>query len=200
MASLNEDQAGDDPVSFFEHWFKEAEDAAVMEVNAMTLATVDHSGRPHARIVLLKGIEKGGFVFYTNYHSAKGRQIAANGHGALVFFWKEIERQVRVEGILEKVNPEESDEYFAMRPRGSQIGAIASPQSQRISERSVLEHNVAELEQRLQGKTVERPEHWGGYRLKPELVEFWQGRSSRLHDRVVFEKKQEGWEKYRLAP
>jgi len=200
MASLSEDQAGDDPVSFFEQWFKEAEAASVQEVNAMTLATVGHMGRPHARIVLLKGIEPGGFVFYTNYDSAKGQQIAANHHAALVFFWREIERQVRIEGILEKVTPGESDEYFSQRPRGSQIGAIASPQSRHISDRTVLEHNVADLEKKFENKQVRRPEHWGGYRLKPDLIEFWQGRSSRLHDRVVFEKKQQGWEKYRLAP
>lgn len=200
MASLDEEQAGDNPVSFFQTWFAQAEAAGVTEVNAMTLATVDAQHRPHARIVLLKGIEQGNFVFYTNYSSAKGRQIEANAHAALVFFWKEIERQVRIEGILEKVSEAASDEYFAMRPKGSQIGAIASPQSQRIDSRSILEHNTKMLEEKFENTAVIRPEHWGGYQLKPTLIEFWQGRSSRLHDRIVFEKEQNEWLRYRVAP
>jgi pyridoxamine 5'-phosphate oxidase len=200
MASLDEEQAGDNPVSFFLKWFAQAEEAGVTEVNAMTLATVDAQHRPHARIVLLKGIEEDGFVFYTNYQSAKGRQIANNAHAALVFFWKEIERQVRIEGILDKVSATASDEYFAMRPKGSQIGAIASPQSQRINDRAVLERNIALLEEKFANKPVERPTHWGGYRLQPTLIEFWQGRSSRLHDRIIFEKEQDKWLRYRVAP
>ncbi|MBL7713623.1 MAG: pyridoxamine 5'-phosphate oxidase [Chitinophagaceae bacterium] len=200
-ASLDELEVGTDPVAFFSQWFSEAERAAVNEVNAMTLATVDEQSRPHARIVLLKGVSNEGFTFFTNYQSTKGRNIAVNPHAALVFFWPELERQVRIEGTIEKVSAAESDEYYHIRPRGSRLGAWASPQSSVIAERSVLEQNEKELAARYEGKEIPRPEHWGGYRLHPLRIEFWQGRPSRLHDRICFEKDDSGnWSKFRLAP
>ncbi|HTN17402.1 MAG TPA: pyridoxamine 5'-phosphate oxidase [Chitinophagaceae bacterium] len=200
-ASLDEQEVGLDPVHFFSKWFAEAELAAVNEVNAMTLATVDEQSRPHARIVLLKGVCNEGFTFFTNYQSTKGQNIAANPHAALVFFWPELERQVRIEGTIDKVSAAESDEYYHIRPRGSRLGAWASPQSSVIAERSVLEQNEKELADRYEGKEIPRPEHWGGYRLHPVRIEFWQGRPSRLHDRICFEKDPSGnWSKFRLAP
>lgn len=200
-ASLDEQEVGSDPVPFFSKWFAEAELAAVNEVNAMTLATVDEQSRPHARIVLLKGVSNEGFTFFTNYQSTKGKNIAVNPHAALVFFWPELERQVRIEGTIDKVSAVESDEYYHIRPRGSRLGAWASPQSSVIAERSVLEQNEKELADRYEGKEIPRPEHWGGYRLHPVRIEFWQGRPSRLHDRICFEKDSSGnWSKFRLAP
>lgn len=167
----------------------------------MTLATCDTQGRPHARIVLLKGIEEGGFVFYTNYQSHKGRQLLESPHAALVFFWPELQRQVRIEGVVRKVSPEASDAYFQSRPAGSRIGAWASPQSAEIEGRSVIESREQEYSTRFADGTIPRPEHWGGYVVVPELIEFWQGRSSRLHDRIAFELTDSGsWRKFRLAP
>lgn len=200
QAALDETIAGEDPMGFFATWFSAAEAAGADEVNAMALATVDANNHPHARIVLLKGLDAQGFTFYTNYNSAKGRQIAAHHHAALVFFWKELERQVRIEGILEKVSEAESDAYFLSRPEGSRIGAWTSPQSTKITNREVLEEAEAALKLKFAGKDIPRPANWGGYRLKPQLIEFWQGRSSRLHDRIVFERSSAGWERYRLAP
>ena len=198
LSSLDEKEAGADPVLFFEKWFDEARHADCLEVNAMTLATVDELFKPHARIVLLKGLEKGHFVFYTNYNSHKGAQLALNDQASLLFFWPELQRQVRVEGQVLKVSPEQSDEYFYSRPVGSQIGAIASPQSEKIASREFLEQRVDMLER--ENKIV-RPENWGGFGLIPTNIEFWQGRSSRLHDRIVFEKRgDESWIKFRLAP
>ncbi len=199
-ASLNEEDAGADPLAFFGKWFAEAEAAAVTEVNAMTLATADAAGKPHARIVLLKGLDSSGFVFFSNYESAKGHQIEAQHHTALVFFWKELERQVRIEGVVEKISDKESDEYFNSRPARSRIGAWASPQSQRIKSRATLEQAEVQFKAMYGQEAIPRPEFWGGYRVVPQLVEFWQGRSSRLHDRIVFEKMEENWEKYRIAP
>jgi pyridoxamine 5'-phosphate oxidase len=204
LASLDEEDAGMDPVSFFKHWLAMAIDSKVDEVNAMTLATADQNGHPHARTVLLKGIENGKFVFFTNYNSNKGKQIADNQHVALLFFWKELQRQVRIEGIVEKIDETDSISYFKERPIGSQIGAMASPQSQIISSRKVLEDNVMRLEEAYQSdpNAVQKPLHWGGYAVTPVLIEFWQGRSSRLHDRIVFEKKDASnvWKRYRIAP
>ncbi len=200
QAALNESGAGYDPLVFFSKWFAEAETAGVAEVNAMTLATADAEGRPHARIVLLKGLDEQGFTFFTNYQSAKGRQIEAQRYAALVFFWKELERQVRIEGIVERVSAAESDAYFNSRPAGSRIGAWASPQSRKINSREILEQAEQELQLKYSAGDIPRPEHWGGYRVVPWLIEFWQGRSSRLHDRVVFERKANEWERYRLAP
>lgn len=199
MASLDEETAGNDPLAFFHKWFTEADIANVAEVNAMTLATVDKNNNPHARIVLLKGVDTG-FVFFTNYNSTKGADIDANPNAALVFFWKELERQVRVEGRIERIPAEESDTYFRSRPQGSQIGAWASPQSQVITDRRILDENYKRYEKEFAGN-VPRPEHWGGYRLIPYHIEFWQGRSSRMHDRILFtQNEQGGWNKLRLAP
>lgn len=200
LAALDDATTGDDPLAFFAKWFAEAEAAEVPEVNAMTLATADAEGRPHARIVLLKGLEEDGFVFYTNYNSSKGTEIATNNQVALVFFWQELERQVRIEGTAEKVSDEKSDIYFNSRPEGSRIGAWASPQSKIISDRSVLEENVQTYTNKFQGESIPRPAHWGGYSIKPNKIEFWQGRSSRLHDRITFTLHDNHWAKRRLAP
>ncbi|PSK89313.1 pyridoxamine 5'-phosphate oxidase [Taibaiella chishuiensis] len=199
--SLGEEQVGDDPVAFFRKWFQEAEAAGVSEVNAMTLATVDASSRPSARIVLLKGLEDDSFVFFSNYDSNKGEQMAAQPDVALLFFWKELERQVRVEGRVEKIPAADSETYFHSRPKGSQISALASPQSQVIAGREILEDKVKQLEQQYASGEVPRPEHWGGYRVIPTRIEFWQGRHNRLHDRIVFTgSRNNGWTRQRLAP
>lgn len=201
QASLSEDEVGNSPISFFQKWFSEAQNAHVNEVNAMTLATVDAQSKPHARIVLLKGVNNAGFTFFTNYDSNKGKNISENSHVALVFFWPELERQVRVEGIVKKADEKDSDEYFNSRPEGSRLGAWASPQSQVIANRSVLEQNEIDLARQYEGKTIPRPDHWGGYVIDPQRIEFWQGRASRLHDRICFEKSGQGlWTKFRLAP
>lgn len=200
LESLDEETAGHDPVAFFKKWFSEAEAAEITEINAMTLATADAGGAPHARIVLLKGLDETGFVFFTNYDSAKGVQISANPKVALLFFWKELERQVRIEGIIEKVDPAESDAYFHSRPAGSRIGAWASPQSRRIEHRNILDTNYAKYEAEFSSIDIPRPEHWGGYRVIPTAIEFWQGRASRMHDRIVFSHTGNGWERHRLAP
>lgn len=201
LAALDEETAGSDPVIFFRKWFAEAEASQATEINAMTLATVDATGRPHARIVLLKGLDDNAFVFFTNYDSAKGNDIKDNPHVALVFFWKELERQVRVEGVIEKISDSESDIYFHSRPQGSRIGAWASPQSQIIDHRNILELNYAKYEAEFSNIQVPRPPHWGGYRIVPDRIEFWQGRSSRMHDRLLFSKSANGeWTRSRLAP
>lgn len=200
LAALDESHTGDDPLLFFHKWFSEAEEAQVNEVNAMALATVDAHGKPHARIVLLKGLDDKGFVFFTNYTSLKGQNIDDNPHAALVFFWGELERQVRVEGVIEKVTAEESDAYFNSRPQGSRLGAWASPQSTVIADRSILYENYIKYDKEFDGN-IPRPPHWGGYRLLPAEIEFWQGRSSRMHDRIRFKMTPENtWERSRLAP
>ncbi len=203
QAVLDEAATGSDPLIFFRRWFGEAEAARIDEVNAMTLATVDAGGQPHARIVLLKGLDEKGFVFFTNYNSAKGRDLVAQPRAALVFFWKELERQVRIEGYAEKIASSGSDEYFFSRPPESRIGAWASPQSEIIKDRSVLEEN--ERRYRVQfpdDHSIPRPDHWGGFRIVPHRIEFWQGRSSRLHDRIVFSREEGSalWARFRLAP
>jgi pyridoxamine 5'-phosphate oxidase len=201
LAVLDEEHVGDDPLHFFGKWFIEAQAAEVSEVNAMTLATADLNGKPHARIVLLKGLDEKGFVFYTNYESAKGRELAANPHASLVFFWQELERQIRVEGTVEKVSGEESDQYFQSRPEGSRLGAWASPQSSKIHERTMLEGNYRKYQEEFAAGPIPRPANWGGYRVIPALIEFWQGRSNRMHDRILFEAASAGtWQKSRLAP
>ena len=200
LAELDESVTGDDPLAFFGKWFVEAQAAEVSEVNAMTLATVSKNSKPHARIVLLKGLDKDGFVFYTNYDSDKGREIEDNPFGALIFFWHEVERQVRVEGRVERVSEEENDVYFQSRPEGSKLGAWSSPQSQPIPDRSILENNYHHYEQQFSGKEISRPVYWGGYRVIPEKVEFWQGRSNRMHDRIVFVRSDAAWKKFRIAP
>jgi len=187
------------PLEQFSIWFNEALQAQVPEPNAMTLATTTPEGRPSARIVLLKGYDEQGFVFFTNYPSRKGKELASNPYASLLFFWPALERQVRLEGSIEKVTAAESDEYFHSRPLGSRIGAWVSPQSQPIT-RAELESRTLVLTESL-GSNPERPDHWGGYRLKPDYVEFWQGRPSRLHDRLVFQRdNNEAWSRLRLAP
>ena len=188
-----------DPLKQFGVWMEEAIHAKVPEPTAMSLATVCANGRPAARIMLLKGVDPNGFVFYTNYSSRKGRDLEARPAAALTFLWKELERQVRIEGTVEKVTAAESDEYFAMRPVGSRIGAWASPQSEVIADRDWLERRWAELTAQY-GEHPPRPPHWGGYRVNPDYLEFWQGRRSRLHDRIAYTRAGEGWAIARLAP
>jgi pyridoxamine 5'-phosphate oxidase len=200
---LDEGAAGDDPVALFGRWIDEAVDAGVHEPNAMALATATPDGRPSSRIVLLKGFDARGLVFFTGYGSRKGRELEANPRAAATMLWHPLQRQVRVEGEVTRVPDEESDAYFASRPRGSQVGAAASPQSQPIDDRAVLERRVAEVEQTFAGLDVERPEQWGGYRLAIGSIEFWQGRVGRLHDRLRFERVGDGegsWTRERLAP
>lgn len=199
---LTESSVDANPIRQFEKWWKEAVDSQIHEVNAMTLATASADGLPSARIVLLKGFSEKGFMFFTNYNSYKGRQLAENPKACLVFFWKELERQVRITGIVQKVSKEESDEYFYSRPLGSQVGANASPQSEVIESREWLASRFKELEAKAnETGTIARPEHWGGYIVKPVLIEFWQGGPSRLHDRIEYSLQENGeWKKERLAP
>ncbi|MEO7045216.1 MAG: pyridoxamine 5'-phosphate oxidase [Ferruginibacter sp.] len=200
LQTLNEEDVAANPIIQFSKWWNEATQSDIIEVNAMTLATATPAGKPSARIVLLKGFDDNGFVFFTNYKSHKANEIAENEQAALVFFWKELERQVRIEGLVTKVSEAASDEYFNSRPEGSKIGAWASPQSKVIPARTVIENNVIEIEKNFSGKEIERPPHWGGYVIKPNLIEFWQGRSSRLHDRIQYSIKENNWLIERLAP
>lgn len=199
--SLSEADIHPDAIKQFAKWWQEAVDSQIDEVNAMTLATASPDGIPSARIVLLKGFSEEGFVFFTNYNSYKGKQLTENPKACLVFFWKELERQVRITGIVKKISPAASDEYFHSRPVGSQIGAIVSPQSTIISSREWLEEKYATAEKELAHGKIERPPHWGGYILTPVLMEFWQGRPSRLHDRFEYSLQENGsWKAERLAP
>lgn len=198
-AELDEAAAGNAPLALFEKWFAQALKAGVPEPNAMTLATVAADGRPSTRIVLVKSFDAAGVVFYTNYRSRKGRELDAHPWAALQFHWVQLERVVRIEGRVEHTSPEESDSYFASRPLDSRLGAWASPQSEVIANRAVLVANAAKASARY-GLTPPRPEHWGGYRLVPDSWEFWQGRASRLHDRVRFRLDAGHWVKERLAP
>jgi len=198
---INESAVDANPISFFGKWFDEAMAAEVREPNAMTLATATRDGIPSARIVLLKGADKNGFSFYSNYLSRKGKELAKNPSACLVFFWPELGRQVRIEGKILKLSKEESEAYFATRPFGSQLGAIVSPQSQVIANREVLDVAYTAYEQKFEGKKIPKPAHWGGYILNPIAIEFWQGRESRLHDRVIYVLMEKGkWKIERLAP
>jgi len=201
-AKLDREHIDDDPMWQFGVWFEEANAAGVKEPNAMTLATADANGKPSARIVLLKGIERGGFVFYGNYLSRKGDHLQANPNAALCFFWQELERQVRIEGRVEKLPAEDSTKYFQSRPIGSQIGAWSSPQSQAIPDRDFLENRVAEYTDKFAGPDpIPRPDHWGGFLLIADRIEFWQGRENRLHDRFEYLRLESGeWRVFRLAP
>ena len=200
LKGLSEEDLASDPISQFSRWFDEVLASGLTEPNAMLLSTVSGS-RPSGRIVLLKDLDTSGFVFFTNYNSKKGQEMEANPQVALTFFWKELERQVRIEGIVEKVATEESDSYFASRPRGSQLGAWVSNQSHVIEGRHYLENQLSYFEAAFEGKAVPKPGHWGGYRVIPDYVEFWQGRPSRLHDRLVYQKTEENnWKIERLAP
>ena len=201
LKTLLETEVADNPFLQFGDWWQQAIESEIDEVNAMTLATASLEGVPSARIVLLKAYDEKGFVFFTNYESAKGQELAENPKASLLFFWKELERQVRITGLVEKVSAAENDEYFLSRPTGSQIGAWASPQSRVIENRSWLENRVKELAEKFKTEQLTRPPHWGGYRVKPVIIEFWQGRSSRLHDRIQYSLQDNGnWKIERLAP
>ena len=198
-AGLAESDAAADPLEQFALWMQAALAHKLPIANAMTLATMTPEGTPDARIVLLKGVDRGGFVFYTNYDSAKGRQLAAHPLGCMVFFWVELEREVRVTGRIAKVSARESDEYYASRPLGSRLSAWASDQSSPVAGRKTLEDALAAMESR-HGANPPRPPHWGGYRLIPQTMEFWQGRANRLHDRLLYKREGEAWTVVRLAP
>jgi pyridoxamine 5'-phosphate oxidase len=200
-ATLLESDVDENPIIQFEKWFKEALDAQILEPNAMTLATANSNGVPQARIVLLKEVDAQGFVFYSNYDSDKGKILLQNPCAALVFFWGDLERQIRVEGTVVQVSNEQSTAYFKTRPWGSKLGAWVSPQSSVIADRAFLENRLQQLEKKYVGKEVPMPEHWGGFRVIPHKIEFWQGRRNRLHDRLVYTHQKDGsWVLARLAP
>ncbi|HVG16360.1 MAG TPA: pyridoxamine 5'-phosphate oxidase [Chitinophagaceae bacterium] len=199
--TLSEKDVAQHPVEQFERWWQQAIDSAIIEPNAMTLATASADGVPSARIVLLKGLSKDGFVFYTNYQSYKGLQLKDNPKACLVFFWKELERQVRITGLVKRIASEDSDAYFHSRPKGSRLGAIASPQSTVIESREWMDEQYDRLLNEFADKDPQRPEHWGGYIVQPIIVEFWQGRTGRLHDRIQYTLEEKGgWKIERLAP
>ncbi len=201
LQSLLEKDIDPDPIKQFETWWYQALESAIVEPNAMTLATSSSTGKPSARIVLLKGVSKNGFVFFTNYNSRKGMQIQENPFVCLVFLWKELERQVRIEGEVKKISANESDEYFSKRPLESRIGAWSSPQSKVIESREILEKNVLDFSGKFQDKDIPLPQNWGGYIVSPTLIEFWQGRPGRLHDRLQYTVSENNtWKIERLAP
>ncbi len=200
LAELDENEVAQDPFQQFEKWWNDAITGEIDEANAMTLATSTATGIPTTRIVLLKSFDRDGFVFFTNYDSRKGHEMAANPHVSLLFFWKELQRQVRIDGLVSKVDAAMSNEYYNSRPIGSRIGAIASPQSRVIPSRRFLEEKVRAVSEKYEVSAPERPENWGGYIVKPVAIEFWQGRSSRLHDRIQYSQEGSNWKIERLAP
>ncbi|MDQ6889264.1 MAG: pyridoxamine 5'-phosphate oxidase [Bacteroidota bacterium] len=201
LQSLLEKDVIRNPIHQFEKWWTQALESNIIESNAMTLATCNAEGKPSARIVLLKGIRDNGFLFFTNYDSRKGKEMGKNKFVSLVFFWKELERQVRIEGVVEKISPKESDAYFAKRPRESRIGAWSSPQSSVIANREILEQNASHYNKQFDTENIPRPENWGGYIVHPNVIEFWQGRPGRLHDRLQYSiDEKEIWKIERLAP
>lgn len=200
LAGLSRADAGNDPIELFGRWFHDALKAGVPEPTAMTLATATLDGRPSARIVLLKEFDHTGFSFFTNYQSRKAKELGINPHAGLVFHWIEVQRQIRIDGTVTKVSPEMSDKYFATRPRASKLGAWASPQSEVVPDRVYIDRRMADLEDQYPGDDIPRPPFWGGYRLAPEVIEFWQGRPSRLHDRLRYTKQSDGtWKCDRLG-
>lgn len=199
--ALDEKTVDRDPLKLFQRWLHEAQAAGIHLAEAMTLATATSEGKPSARLILLKQADESGFVFYTNYNSMKARELDSNPQAALVFYWPQLERQVRVEGRVERTSAQESDVYFKTRPRESQIGALASPQSEVIQSRKMLQKRADELEELYRDREIDRPAHWGGYRLAPDRIEFWKGRPGRLHDRILYERQADGiWTLSRLAP
>lgn len=200
LRSLSENDVNKNPMKQFAAWWDDAIDSNIEEVNAMTLATVNEQGYPSSRIVLLKDFNENGFVFFTNYESRKGKSLSIHPKASIVFFWKELERQIRVEGVVEKISEEESTAYFTSRPVESKIGAWASPQSEVIESRDFLESRFKNIEEKYSEVEIPKPPHWGGYIVKPSRIEFWQGRPGRLHDRIEYNKNNEGWTIERLAP
>jgi pyridoxamine 5'-phosphate oxidase len=201
LKSFLESNAKPDAIEQFSDWWQDAINSDIDEVNALTLCTASADGKPSGRIVLLKGYDADGFVFFTNYNSNKGKELQTNPQACMVFFWKELERQIRIEGSVKKISAEENDDYFFSRPLGSQVGAWASPQSSIIENRQVIEMNVEKFEKEFAVNPIGRPAHWGGYRLAPTSIEFWQGRQSRLHDRLLYTLQENGqWKIDRLAP
>jgi pyridoxamine 5'-phosphate oxidase len=199
-AGLVEGDVDPDPIVQFREWFEKVVEADLHEPNAMTLATASGDGKPSARVVLLKGYDERGFVFYTNYEGRKASELEANPLCALLFYWGELERQVRIEGRASRISNEESDAYFTSRPRGSRLGAWASEQSRSVEDRNILEERVKALEAEYEGREIPRPPFWGGYRVEPEVIEFWQGRENRLHDRLVYRRTGGRWKMERLQP
>ncbi|MGC8803897.1 MAG: pyridoxamine 5'-phosphate oxidase [Bacteroidales bacterium] len=197
---LDEHSVPDDPFVLFKRWYEQAYEAKIFEPNAFALATADLQAIPSVRMLLLKSFEKGSFTFFTNYDSLKARHLAQNPHAAMVFYWSELERQVRIHGRVEKISAAESDAYFEGRPVGSRLGAWASPQSQPIESRAWLEKKHYEFREKFSRGNIPRPDNWGGFRLTPSSIEFWQGRPNRLHDRILYEATSKGWQIIRLAP
>ena len=200
MNSLNEEDVAASPITQFEKWWDDAAKSEILEYNAMTLASTGHDGMPEARTVLLKAFDDKGFVFFTNYNSAKSQQLDFNANCCLLFFWKELERQVRINGTAERISMKESIDYFDSRPDGSKIGAWASPQSMVVAGKAWLKETFEYYAERFKHGHIPKPPHWGGYRVKPTKIEFWQGRPSRMHDRILYTPDGEGWKRERLAP